>query len=120
MMEGKSNRQNEDEYKDCEEQGQMDKGSFVYKKLKSLGILSTSGDYSKELNLIQFGQGKSKKIRIDLRTWVVVEGEGEKMCKGICLTRQEAERLFDLLSVALMDYQVNELLKAEEEGKQDE
>ncbi len=97
----------------------MDKGSFVYKKLKSLGILSTSGEYSKELNLIQFGQGKSKKIRIDLRNWIQTEDEGEKMCKGICLTREEAEKLYDLLAVALMDHQVNEALKAEEEGKEE-
>ena len=97
----------------------MDKGTFAYALLKHLGNVSDDGVYSKQLNLIRYGVGRNKRVRLDLRTWVQTE-EGEKMCKGICLTREEAEKLFDLLAVALMDHEVNELLKAEEEGKEGE
>jgi len=97
----------------------MDKGTFAYALLKHLGNVSDDGVYSKQLNLIRYGVGRNKRVRLDLRTWVQTEGEGEKMCKGICLTREEAEKLFDLLGQALVSDDVQDLLGASEEGKEE-
>ena len=98
----------------------MDKGSFSYIKLKTLGTISNEGSYTKQLNLIQYGIGRNKRVRLDLRSWIQTENEGEKMCKGICLTKQEAEKLYDLLGQALVSSDVQNLLGADGEAKEGE
>lgn len=65
---------------------------FKYEITKTLGTLSTSSKgWSKELNLISWNGAAPK---LDLRDWAP---EHEKMGKGVTLTKEEAEQLYELL-----------------------
>ena len=63
-----------------------------YEITASLGTIaeSTRG-WTKELNLVSWNNAAPK---IDIRDWAP---EHEKMGKGITLTREEAEKLYELL-----------------------
>lgn len=63
-----------------------------YEIVEMIGILSESTrGWTKELNLVSWNNGAPK---LDIRDWAP---EHEKMGKGITLTKDEAEKLYDLL-----------------------
>lgn len=70
----------------------MKNNDFSYEIIKELGIVSESkSGWKRELNLISWN-GASPKY--DLRDWAP---EHEKMGKGITLSSDEEERLYELL-----------------------
>ena len=63
-----------------------------YEIKKGLGVVSTSPKgWNKELNLVSWNGATPK---LDLRDWAP---EHEKMGKGVTLTKEEAEQLYELL-----------------------
>lgn len=63
---------------------------------EALGVISESAKgWTKELNLISWNGGTPK---FDIRDWAP---EHEKMGKGITLSKSEAEKLHELLGLAL-------------------
>lgn len=67
-----------------------------YEIKESYGELSTSSKgWTKELNLISWNGAAAK---FDIREW---DPEHEKMGKGVTLTPEEAETLYELLAEAL-------------------
>lgn len=72
----------------------MNNSNFRYEIVERVKVLSQSGDTSKELNLVCYGQAPAK---YDLRSWKRADGE-EKLLKGITLTREEAAALRDALN----------------------
>lgn len=67
-----------------------------YEIRESYGELSTSPKgWTKELNLISWNGATAK---FDIREW---DPEHEKMGKGVTLTNDEAEALYELLGKAL-------------------
>ncbi|MCR5597117.1 MAG: YdbC family protein [Lachnospiraceae bacterium] len=63
-----------------------------YEIVEEIGVLSESSKgWRKELNLISWNGAAAK---YDIRDWAP---EHEKMGKGITLTKEEAEKLKDLL-----------------------
>jgi hypothetical protein len=69
---------------------------FKYEIKENLGVLSESANgWSRELNLISWNEGKPK---YDIRDWAP---EHEKMGKGIGLTREELEELYDIIGKVL-------------------
>lgn len=63
-----------------------------YEIKKELGVVSTSSKgWNKELNLVSWNGATPK---LDLRDW---GPEHEKMGKGVTLTKEEAEQLYELL-----------------------
>ena len=67
-----------------------------YEILEELGALSTSkSGWEMQLNVVQWGANKPK---YDLRTW---SPDHAKMGKGLTLTREEIEKLHELLGQAL-------------------
>ena len=67
-----------------------------YEIVKEFGVLSQSpSGWTKELNLVSWNGAAPK---FDLRDWAPGH---EKMGKGITLTSQEAEKLYELLGAAL-------------------
>lgn len=64
--------------------------SVEYEIIKEYGTLSTSGEYTKEVNLVSWNDGEPK---LDIRTWQPSGKPG----KGISLNREEAESLNELL-----------------------
>ena len=64
-----------------------------YEIVKELGVISESArGWTKELNLISWND---KEPKYDIRDWAP---EHEKMGKGITLTKEEAQKLSELLS----------------------
>ena len=69
---------------------------FKYEIQEILGEISESGKgWTRELNLISWNGGKPK---YDIRDWAP---DHEKMGKGISLTKEELEALYDLIGEAL-------------------
>lgn len=69
----------------------MDKVKYEIKE--SFGILSsTPGKWNKEFNLVSWNDGEPK---YDLRQWAP---DHSAMGKGISLNREEARKLYELLS----------------------
>ena len=67
-----------------------------YEIKESYGELSTSSKgWTKELNLISWNGAAAK---FDIREW---DPDHEKMGKGVTLTPEEAEALYELLGEAL-------------------
>lgn len=58
---------------------------------KSLGVLSESNGWKKEVNIISWND---KPPKIDIRSW---DSEHKRMSKGITLNKEEVKRLKDLL-----------------------
>jgi hypothetical protein len=64
-----------------------------YEIVKKIGVLSKAGSgWTKELNLISWNDREPK---YDLRDW---SGDGEKMGKGVTLSREELSALKELLN----------------------
>lgn len=64
-----------------------------YEMVKKIGVLSKAGSgWTKELNLISWNDREPK---YDLRDW---SADGEKMGKGITLSREELSALKELLN----------------------
>ena len=64
-----------------------------YEMVKKIGVLSKAGSgWTKELNLIRWNDREPK---YDLRDW---SADGEKMGKGITLSREELSALKELLN----------------------
>ena len=64
--------------------------------VKKIGVLSESKkNWTKELNIVSWNSAAPK---FDIRDW---DPKHEKMGKGITLTRDEAEELYELLGHAL-------------------
>jgi hypothetical protein len=64
-----------------------------YEIVKKVGVLSKSASgWVKELNLISWNDREAK---YDLRDW---SADGEKMGKGVTLTKEELSALRDLLN----------------------
>ena len=64
-----------------------------YEITKKLGVLSTTGSgWSKQLNLIRWNDRDPK---YDIREW---SSDGEKMGKGVTLSREELVALKELLN----------------------
>lgn len=68
------------------------------KKEKELGIISLSGDYQLELNLVSWN-GKS--VKYDLRRWHLEADGSYRPCKGVSLTAPEIAKLKTLLDEIL-------------------
>ena len=69
---------------------------FKYEIQENLGEISESGKgWTRELKLISWNGGKPK---YDIRDWAP---DHEKMGKGISLTKEELEALYDLIGEAL-------------------
>ena len=67
-------------------------GDFKYEIQDMFGVISDSSNgWTKELNLVSWNGGKAK---YDLRDWAP---EHEKMGKGITLTEEELESLYDII-----------------------
>lgn len=67
--------------------------SYKYEIESHLGTLSHDGDYTKQVNLISWGD---RKAVIDIRKW-----SGDRPLKGITLTKEEAAELIALLTEAI-------------------
>ncbi|MDR2177820.1 MAG: hypothetical protein LBP20_07270 [Treponema sp.] len=66
--------------------------------LKAYGVLAEEkGGWKKELNLVSWN-GRNPKL--DIRDW---SPEHDKMGKGVTFTREEAEKLAEMLNTALKD-----------------
>jgi hypothetical protein len=66
--------------------------------LKAYGVLSEEkGGWKKELNLVSWN-GRNPKL--DIRDWSPAH---DKMGKGVTFTREEAEKLAEMLNTALKD-----------------
>jgi hypothetical protein len=64
-----------------------------YEIVKKIGVLSKSASgWAKELNLISWNDREAK---YDLRDW---SADGQKMGKGVTLTKEELSALRDLLN----------------------
>jgi hypothetical protein len=64
-----------------------------YEIVKKIGVLSKAGSgWAKELNLISWNDREPK---YDLRDW---SADGEKMGKGVTLTKEELSTLKELLN----------------------
>lgn len=70
-------------------------GEFSYEIKERLGTISTSGKYSKELNIISYNGAEQK---FDLRSWTTEEDGTRKMQKGLTLTKEEVLKLKELLA----------------------
>lgn len=68
---------------------------FKYEIKNSFGILSEKNGYSKEFNLISYND---KEPVYDIRTWHANEDGNKKMTKGITLTRDELQKLKELIN----------------------
>jgi len=73
---------------------------FEYSIEKNYGVLSERGGWKKELNLVSWNKREAK---FDVRDWAP---NYEKVGKGITLTKEEAEKLRDLLNIALSESEV--------------
>jgi len=66
---------------------------FTFKLIKKIGVLSkTASGWVKELNLISWNEREPK---YDLREW---SPDGEKMGKGVTLSKEELVALKELLN----------------------
>ena len=74
--------------------------AFTYEIIRQLAVLSGSGGWTKEVNLISY---RGDEPKIDIRNWQRI-GSEEKLLKGITLTDEEA---FNLMQ-ALKDFFKNE------------
>lgn len=75
---------------------EVEMADLKYEILEELGTLSTSkSGWEMQLNVVQWGANKPK---YDLRTW---SPDHAKMGKGLTLTREEIEKLHELLGQAL-------------------
>lgn len=69
---------------------------FKYEIQESFGALSENANgWSRQLNLISWNGGKPK---YDIRDWAP---ENEKMGKGISLTKEELEELYNIVGKVL-------------------
>lgn len=71
---------------------------FSYEIKKKICTLSLIGEESKELNLISYGNRPAK---FDLRIWKEGLNGQRIMCKGVTLSRAEAQMLRDYLTQEL-------------------
>lgn len=63
---------------------------FKYEITKELGVISESGRYNIELNMVSWNDREPK---YDIRSWAA---DHSRMGKGISLTEEEMERLVEL------------------------
>ena len=71
---------------------------FGYKIEKHLGVFADKKNgYTKEVNVVSWGEYNPQ---IDIRMWKNIEGD-KMPCKGISLSRDEAEKVVLLLRDAL-------------------
>lgn len=69
---------------------------FKYELQENFGVLNESSNgWTRELNLISWNGGKPK---YDIRDWAP---EHAKMGKGISLTKEELEALYDIIGEVL-------------------
>lgn len=61
---------------------------------KKFGVLSENGDYKTELRFVSWNGNEPK---YDIRPWKKEEDGTETCRKGIALTGEEAEKLYELL-----------------------
>ena len=71
------------------------KDEVNYNVIKEFGQLSENGKYVKKLRLVSWNNGSPS---YDLRTWIVNEDGSEKASKGLTLSAEELQSLFDLLT----------------------
>lgn len=67
---------------------------FGYEIVRHIATLSTSGDCSKELNLVSY-RGAAPKY--DLRTWRRLDG-AEQLLKGVTLNEDEMDALREAIN----------------------
>lgn len=71
----------------------MSSNRVTYEIVKSYGVLSVSeSGWTKELNLVSFNELEPK---LDIREW---SPDKTKMSKGIRISRDEANKLYELLA----------------------
>ena len=69
---------------------------FKFEIIQNIAVLSTEkSGWTKEINLVSYNGAPPK---YDIRTW---DPNHEKMGKGITLSKSEAEKLYELLGLAL-------------------
>ncbi|MGM9529427.1 MAG: YdbC family protein [Phascolarctobacterium sp.] len=69
--------------------------SFSYNVARAVGVISEGKGWNKELNLIEWN---GRLPVYDIRSWT---DDHEKMGKGISLTREELEVLYELIGKEL-------------------
>lgn len=69
-----------------------------WKIQKHIGTFERSGAYTKELNLVSFG---NKPAVLDIRAWTEDEAGEKVCCKGLTLTEDGARKLSELLTLYL-------------------
>lgn len=70
---------------------------FSYNVVKKLGVLSESGKWTKEINLIEWSENAAK---YDIRTWNV---ETKTPGKGLALSLEEIKALKEILNSVDLD-----------------
>jgi hypothetical protein len=65
---------------------------FKYEIVKQVAILNESKGYTKEINLIKYGD---KEPMLDIRKW---NRNDDTMQKGIALSKEEAQKLKEALA----------------------
>ena len=70
------------------------KENFRYEIVEHIATLSTSGDCSKELNLVSYNGAEPK---YDLRSWRRLDGS-EQLLKGLTLNAEEMETLKEAIN----------------------
>ena len=65
-----------------------------YEIVKTVGVLSKNGDWTKELNVIKWNDGEEK---YDIRNWNRGDEDNIKMSKGITITKEEFDMLYSLI-----------------------
>ena len=69
---------------------------FKYEIQEELGVIAETGKgWTRQLNLVSWNEGKPK---YDIRDWAP---DHEKMGKGISLTKEELEALYNLIGNVL-------------------
>lgn len=67
---------------------------FKFEIIESYGTFSEKGDYTKEVNLIRYGD---REPVVDIRNWTNIDGD-KKMGKGITISKAEFEEFQKLIS----------------------
>lgn len=70
---------------------------FTYNIVKKLGVLSESGKWTKEINLIEWSENSAK---YDIRTW---NSETGTPGKGLALSLEEIKALKEILNSIDLD-----------------
>ena len=67
---------------------------FTYNIVKSVGTFSNNKGWTKEVNVIKYGDSAPK---LDIRSWFTDENGEKKMSKGITISPEEFKMFKDII-----------------------